>query len=709
MPFFQSNNLRVLVLADDVAAIVLDCDAKSNALSPAVVDEFDAALDRIIADDRFGLLVFCSGKAASFAHGPDAFWLAAHGTPQALTDFAQRGQRLCARIAEAPLPSVAVIAGACLGAGLELALACDYRVLVQRPVTLLGFTQIELGLIPCWGGTQRLPRLIGIENSVRLLTSARRLRPPEALEQGLVDVVCTDSDPDPPALIAEPVKRDWSRWPRRDWRQRYLEPYSLGRRLIYRGARRVLRERLPTDMPAPWEVLEALRLAAESADGAAGLGHERDAVARLVETPASTNLVHLRMERERRRAEAPRSDAARFIRAIGIVGATDLGITLTQQFLMQGRQVVLHDPDKAALGSTALKLHQAILQDAVRHGTLSQPVAIKFLSNFRGTAAWERFDALDLVLDTIEDGKRAERFRRLDTITTPATILASTGAADTAGALSEGLTHPARVAVVHFAGPPGQEPLAEVACPGAAVERRLQEWATALGKFCLPVADRPGLLVLRVWLPALNEAALLLREGMRLERVDAAFDRFGIAPGPLELMDRLGLDAVARLVEQLQPICAGRITFEPGFAEMARQKMLGARAGAGFYRHAGKQRRANPRAVALWWPGPGEAWLSRTALPNAEQLDLAQRRMTSLMVLEAYHCLREGIVADAATIDFALATAGWAPHRGGPLTYARQVGVDAFIAQLEELMHDFGPRFMPPPGLHDALGARPGP
>jgi 3-hydroxyacyl-CoA dehydrogenase/enoyl-CoA hydratase/3-hydroxybutyryl-CoA epimerase len=704
MPFFQSHNLRVLRIADDVAVLVLDCDAKSNALTLAVVEEMDAALDRITADGGFALLVLCGGKAASFAHGPEPAWLAAHGTPQALAVFAERGQRLCGRIADLPLPSVAVIAGACLGAGLELALACDYRVVVQRPATLLGFTQIYLGLLPCWGGTQRLPRLIGLENSLRLLASARRLRPSEALAQGLVDAVCHDRDREPPALLAQPVKYDWSRWPRHDWRQRYLEPYALGRRLIYRGARRVLSERLPDDMPAPWEVLDALRAAAEYTDWSPGLSQERQAVARLAESPAFTNLVHLRLERDRRRAEMPRSEAAQFIRAVGIVGATEAGIALARQLLLLGRQVVLHDPDKAGLGTAALKLHQEIMLNEVKHGTLSQAAAVKCLTSFRGTASWEHFEALDLVLDTIEDGGRGERFRHLDTITTPATILASAGAADTVASLSAGLAHPLRVAVVHFAGPPGQEAIAELACPADAVLRRVQEWATSLGRFCLPVADQPGLLVARIWLPALNEAALLLHEGIRLDWIDAAFDRFGITPGPLDLMDRLGLDAIVRLIERVQPMVADRLTFEPGFAQMLQQGLRGGASGAGFYRRAGRQRRANPRAVALWWAGPGEAWLSRGALSKPDQFALAQRRMISLMVIEAYHCLRDQIVVDAATLDFAMATTGWAPHRGGPLTYARQVGVDAFMERLVELTRDFGPRFTPPPGMQDFLG-----
>jgi 3-hydroxyacyl-CoA dehydrogenase/enoyl-CoA hydratase/3-hydroxybutyryl-CoA epimerase len=708
MAFFQCKNLWVTELDDGVAALVLDRDgSKTNLLAPAMLDELEEAFDRIAAG-RFQLLILRSAKPASFAHGPDPHWLADHATAPEMIAFAEHGQRLCQKLVDLPIPIVAVIAGACLGTGLELALACDYRVVVERPATLLGFTQIELGLIPCWGGTQRLPRLIGLEASLKLLTSARRVRPAQALALGLADARGDEDRPTPPEFLAEASKRDWSERPRRTTRQRWFEAYRLGRRLILRGARRVLRERLPDDMPAPWEALAALVLAVENADLSPGLEYERQAVGRLADTPAFHNLLQLRLERDHWRAEAARPDAARYLRSIGVVGATDAGIALTQTLLVKGCQVVLHDADKAALGRAALKLHQAIMQDDVRHGTLTAAAALKCLRGFRGTASWEHFDRLDLVLDTREDGQRHERFRHLDTIATPATILASTGAVETVSALRRGLRHPERVAVLHFAGPPGLEALAELARPADVAEpvaRGLEAWAASLGKVCAPVADRPGLLFWRVWLPALNEAALLLREGMQLARIDESMDRFGVSPGPLELMDRFGLDNVVRLIDALRPVLAPRLKLEDGFAEMARRRLLGVSAGAGFYRHAGRKRRPNPSAVALWWAGPGEAWLSRTGLAHAEQFDLVQRRLIALMVIEAYHCLGEGIVADALTLDFAMVTAGWAPHRGGPLTHACQLGPDVFIQRLEELARDFGPRFTPPPGLRETLRA----
>jgi 3-hydroxyacyl-CoA dehydrogenase/enoyl-CoA hydratase/3-hydroxybutyryl-CoA epimerase len=707
MPFFQCQNLRVLVLADDVVAIVLDCDnSKSNALTPVVMAELDDAVDRIAQKGAFRQVVICSAKSAGFAHGPDVTWLSEHARRDELVHFAEVGQACCQKLAALAVPSVAVIAGSCLGAGLELALACDYRIVVDRPGVVLGLTQVELGLVPCWGGTQRLPRLVGLENSLKLLASARRLRPAEALRIGLVDAICADEDADPPTSLLDPIKRDWLQRPQRNWRQRWLETSSLGRRLIMRGARRVLTERLPDDMPAPWEALEALRLAGEHADFAKGLEQERNAIALLAESRAFASLLWLRKERERHRS--PPAESARFVRAIGVVGATEAGIALVQRLLLKGCHVVLHDADQSALGHAAFRLHQTLLQDEVGRGALSHGLAVKCLHGFRGTGAWERFDELDLVLDTIEDGERAARFRLLDGITAPATILAATGAVDTVATLREGLKHPHRVAVVHFAGPAGQETLAELAQPveaAAPVQRRLEEWVASLGRITIPVRDCAGLLVQRIWLPAFNEAVLLLREGMQLARIDAAMDRFGASPGPLEMMDQIGLDAIARLVNALQPAFAGRIAVEAGFAEMARQGMRGVASGSGFYRHAGRQRRPNPRAASFWWAGPGEAWLSRTGLSHAEQLDLVQRRLTSLMVIEAFHCLREGVVDDAATLDFAMATSGWAPHRGGPVAYARGLGADAFLAQLEGLARDFGPRFTPPAGVREWLRA----
>ena len=305
MAFFQSKNLWIEHLDDDVAGLVLDADSsKVNLLTLAVLDELSDALERIARDGRFRLLVLRSAKATSFCHGIDLQWLAAHASADELVALALRGQQLCDQLAGLSIPSVAVIGGACLGAGLQLALACDYRVVVKRPAAVLGFTEVELGLIPYWGGTQRLPRLVGLENSVKLLATARRLRPSEALAVGLTDAVSAESDAAPPDFLGAPVKRDWTRFPRANWRQCCLESHVAGRRLIMAQAPVVCSANVCRTICPPWEPLEALRIATDDPDLAAGLQYERTAIARLAAHPAFHNLLHLRLERDRRRAQA---------------------------------------------------------------------------------------------------------------------------------------------------------------------------------------------------------------------------------------------------------------------------------------------------------------------------------------------------------------------------------------------------------------------
>src|SRR6516165_7865882 len=202
MTFFESRNLRVCRLADDVAMLVLDVEGdKANRLTPDLLDELDAALGWVEDAADLEVLVICSAKAASFCNGIDPVWLAAHATGDELMAFSLRGQKLCQKLAGLETPSISVIAGACLGAGLELAIACDHRVVIDRAATVLGFNEVELGLIPCFGGTQRLPRLIGLTDSLKLLSGAKRLRPADALALGLVDAVCADGDPTPPELL----------------------------------------------------------------------------------------------------------------------------------------------------------------------------------------------------------------------------------------------------------------------------------------------------------------------------------------------------------------------------------------------------------------------------------------------------------------------------------------------------------------------------
>ena len=262
--------------------------------------------------------------------------------------------------------------------------------------------------------------------------------------------------------------------------------------------------------------------------------------------------------------------------------------------------------------------------------------------------------------------------------------------------LKPGLEHAERLIGMNLVEPWTRGGAAEIAAPSP--PQPLRDWAVALGKCCLPVPDCIGGVVMRVWLPALNEAALLLKEGVSIERIDQAMRRFGMTHGPLEWMDRLGLDEIASLITAMQPQFAERITFETGFAKMVEKQWLGNKSELGFYRRGMRKPKPNRDAEQLW-----RTQNSAPALSQADLYAWIQRRLVMLMVLEAGRCLDEGQVKDADDLDCALCLTGWATHRGGPIGYARQLGGDAVAAICTDLAREFGPRFAPFAPLRDLL------
>lgn len=702
MAFFQTKSLWVNQLADGVVALVLDAPGGPlNHLTPTMLNDLETALDRIAAEPSFRLLIVRSGKPVSFCHGLAPGVLDTLPIPDGLIALAEQGQRVCAKLSGLRQPSVAVIAGGCLGVGLELALACDYRVVVDRPGTVLGFPEAEIGLIPSWGGTQRLPRLVGMQHSLLMLIGARRLNAREARAWGLADDLTIEGEDRPPVFLAEPRKHDWSRLQRHGWRQTLLEGNPLGRWLVLRGSTRVLRERLPDDMPAPWEAVEAVRIAGHGGSLEAGLAHERAALARLTQCPAFGNLRHLHRLRERQRDELNRLATTAPPTRLAVLGSEPLALALMAQVVRQGGEVVVRERDKDHL-TAVLEWLLRHFGAAARSGSITSAQLERAMSAIRGTYTWTHFDTLDLALDLAPRPASAQRtlFGEMAGQTRPQTILAAGNIVQPVAQLRDGIAHPERVVGVRFVEPLGKGSLVEVAHDSGtdpAAIQRVIAWAAGLGYTPMRVADRPGLLVLRVLLPAINEAALLVREGLSIQRVDQAMSRFGFAHGPLGHAGRIGLDRIAEQVDVLQPTFAGRITFESGFALLAKLGWTGEAAGLGFYRHGGRRRRPRPEVERLWRSqSQGEPAPELPALSIADQVQLVQRRVIALVINEAVRCLHEEIIPDEETLDYALCLAFWPPHRGGPLRYARQMGPDALADEFRALAEQHGPRFEPP-------------
>jgi 3-hydroxyacyl-CoA dehydrogenase/enoyl-CoA hydratase/3-hydroxybutyryl-CoA epimerase len=705
---FQAETLRLDVQPDGIATLWLDVPRRSlNVFNRQVLTELDAALNCIAAETSIRVLVIRSAKPAGFLAGADLHEFTAVRSAADATALSATGQRLFDKLASLAVPTLAVIHGACLGGGLEFALACDYRLVIEHPKTLIGLPEIELGLLPAWGGTQRLPRVVGLERALQVLLGSRRLGARDALrwklaafttnEQGLPTVLEALIP-----LVALQGKKPKKDLPRYTWRQSILETNFLGRRILIGGTERLLRRRVPDDMPAPKEALEAVRVGlAQGME--AGLAYEREAVGRLAVTSACRNLVNLffQSEEARKLPAAPRDDKGMPLRRIGVVGAGAMGAGIAQLAALRGLEVVVQEVNDEALGTGMFKI-AALFQKAVARRILTDEDAKSKLASIKGGTAWQGFGDVDLVIEAaIEelDAKRAI-FRELDQRTRPYCVLATNTSSLIVKSLQEGLGHPERVAGLHFFNPVHKMPLVEVARTDATTDEAvviLTRLAVSLGKTPVVVKDSPGFVVNRILMPYLNEAALLVADGLSIEQVDAVMVRFGMPMGPLELVDQVGLDVAAHIAIAMQPIFGSRSPPNPAFAMMRSKGWLGHKSGMGFYRHRGAKKKANALAQnALRATHEGGDRALITALPAAVRLQQARERMVLLMVNEAALCLGENLAASAAAIDLAMVLGtGWAPHRGGPLRYADDRGHAEVARVLAELAQRDGPRFEP--------------
>src|SRR5262249_47584123 len=379
MTLFQAETLRIDQQADGVAVLWLDVPGRSmNIFNRQVLADLVQGLEQAATATGLRVLVFRSAKPSGFIAGADVKEFAAVQSADDARALSEKGQRLFDQVAALRVPTIAVIHGPCLGGGLEFALACDYRLVVNQPGTQLGLPELRLGLIPGWGGTQRLPRVVGLERALEMILGTRSLNAPQARRWRLADAQAPGEQLLPVELQSLTVralaegKRPKTNLPLHTWRQRLLESNPLGRRLIFRGAERVMRRRVPDDMPAPREAWEAVRVGlAQGME--AGLAYERDAIGPPALTPARHHMGRLLFARENagKRPDDPRRSGADKVQRVGIVGAGTMGAGIAQQAAIRGCEVVVQEVNEDALGAGLLKI-AALFHKAVERQVLSQ-------------------------------------------------------------------------------------------------------------------------------------------------------------------------------------------------------------------------------------------------------------------------------------------------------------------------------------------------
>jgi 3-hydroxyacyl-CoA dehydrogenase/enoyl-CoA hydratase/3-hydroxybutyryl-CoA epimerase len=627
--------------ADALAWLTLDrAGATTNTLSRAVLEELAEALDRLQAEPPRGLVVR-SGKPNGFIAGADVDEFGDIRDADVARALVRRGWEAFDRLARVPFPTLALIRGFCLGGGLELALACRYRVVVDEPSTRLGLPEVMLGIVPGWGGIRRLPRLIGAPAALDLLLTGRTIDARKAKRLGLADECVPARIMDNAArgvLLARPAPRTLP-FPLS------LTLAPLARRFIAERARRkVARRARPEHYPAPYAIIDLW----ERFDGDALAPPDGDpaGIGALLASPTAANLVRVFHLQERLKALG-KAEGAAAVSRVHVVGGGTMGGDIAAWCALRGMTVTLQDQDAARLAPAierAAKLFAERLKDARR----IRDAMDRLIPDVRG----DGIAHADVVIEAIYENVEAKRtlFAGVEARARPDAILATNTSSIPLEDIAGALQNPARLIGLHFFNPVARMMLVEIVAGAAtdpALVARGAAFVRAIDKLPLPVKSAPGFLVNRVLAPYLMTAMRSVDEGVPPEAIDEAAVAFGMPMGPIELADTVGLDiclAVGRML--------GNDSAPPRrLAELVAAGNVGKKSGKGFYSWVnGRPQKPAPASV------PG---------------DLA-RKLVDPLVAEAKSALAEGIVADADLVDAgAIFGAGFAPFRGGPLQYAR--------------------------------------
>jgi 3-hydroxyacyl-CoA dehydrogenase/enoyl-CoA hydratase/3-hydroxybutyryl-CoA epimerase len=659
--------------ADGVAWLTLDKPGTSaNVLSSGVLAELDGLLGSLERQPPRALVV-ASAKKSGFVAGADIREFTGITDADSGYLLIHRGQQVLNRLAALPCPTVAAIHGFALGGGLELALACRYRVAVGDERLSLGLPEVQLGIHPGFGGTVRSVQVAGVRAAMELMLTGRPVRADKALRIGLVDALCPEAELRSTAralaLRGSPPRRA-------PLIERLLSAAPL-RPLVRRSLIAQVARRAPRDhYPAPYAIIDLW--ARHGAHGAPAYEAEARSIAQLFTTPSSRNLVRVFLLQDRLKSAGGKSPAE--IRHVHVVGAGVMGGDIAAWSALRGFNVTLQDRASEYI-EPALKRAAELYDKRLREP--AKNVAAR--ERLRADVAGDGVGGADIVIEAIFENLEAkqELYARLEPRMKPGALLATNTSSIMLEPLASRLARPERLVGLHFFNPVAQMPLIEIvhaANTDASAVQVATAFARRLDKLPVPCRSAPGFVVNRVLTPYLNEAMYAADEGVALAAIDRAAVRFGMPMGPIELADVVGLDVAAHVGEIIAAELGRPAPQLPRLAALLAAKKLGRKSGEGFY---------------VWREGKavkGDA--AGAALPE----DLTDR-LILVLVNECVACLRERVVEDPDLLDAAvLFGTGFAPFRGGPLAYARARGARAIVVRLEELAARHGSRFTPDAG-----------
>jgi 3-hydroxyacyl-CoA dehydrogenase / enoyl-CoA hydratase / 3-hydroxybutyryl-CoA epimerase len=659
---------------------------KVNKFSSWVLRELGGIIDGFASDANTRKIIFASRKPGIFIAGADVSEFTTVSGPEDAKRYVLLGQEVFTKIQNLKQTTVAAIDGACLGGGCELALSCDWRVMSDSPKAQIGLPEVKLGIFPAWGGTSKLPRLIGLPAALDIILNGKALDGKRAKKAGLVD------DTVESGIVLQVAKKFADRGKRKGGgRTKFLvDGNPITRSLIFSKARKAVLQQTKGNYPAPLKAIEVMDYAMSNGVQR-GMQREAEEAASLVNNEVAKNLVQLFFLMEESKKD-PFSSKPAEVREVGVLGAGIMGGGIAYAVADKtDADIRMRDINWKAI-SGGMKAAAKLWKKKVDRRRMTRGEAARKLARITSTTDWSGFSRADLVIEAVVESIPVKRqvLKEFESLAKPGAIFATNTSTIPITQIAAEAAHPENVVGMHFFNPVDKMPLVEVIRGEKSSDAAMvtvANFARKLGKTVVYCNDGPGFVVNRILGPYMNESGFLLEEGNSIESIDKALLDFGMPMGPMVLLDEVGIDVAAKVATILTDAFGARMQKSAVVEKLYADGRHGKKNGKGLYIYENGKRQGPDASVY-------KVLGIRSPRP-ADQKAVVERTLLA-MINEASLILDEKIVASAGELDLAMIMGtGFPPFRGGLLRYADSLGIPYIVSRLDELSSSVGPRFRP--------------
>ncbi len=689
------KSFQLTIDDDNIAWLAIDVVGETmNVLKESLIEDIKSLLDDF-ESNAAGLkgLVIHSGKTGSFIAGADVNMLDACRSAEQAERLAEQGQEVFNRLSALKFPVVSAIHGVCLGGGLELALACDYRICSDDDKTRLGLPEVQLGLLPGSGGTQRLPRLIGLLAALDMILTGKQVRAKKAAKLGIVDAAVPDT-------ILLDVAKSYALKSKRkiksSVKEKLLSGNGLSRKVIFDQAAKKTEQKTRGNYPATTAILNVIKYGLEKGLKK-GLQFEAQEFARLVMTPQSQALRSIFFATTEMKKEHGSNAAPRKVEHVGVLGGGLMGAGISHVSVAKAK-VPVRIKDVSNDGVLhALNYNYTLFNKRCKRRILTHAQLQANMLQLSGGTDFTTFNRADMVIEAVFEDLQLKQamVNDIEQNAKPDTIFATNTSSLPIHQIAEKAARPENIVGLHYFSPVEKMPLVEViphAKTAAETISTVVNFARKQGKTPIVVKDKAGFYVNRILAPYMNEAAHILMDGEPIEILDNALLNFGFPVGPITLLDEVGIDIGAKIMPVLVSELGERFQGPDLFDTLLHDGRKGRKTAKGFYCYKGQKKAVDKSVYKL---------LNLTPEAHITEQDIALRCVFP-MLNEAVRCLDEGIIQSARDGDIgAIFGIGFPPFAGGPFRYMEQFGIKALVEKMNEFTQKYGDRFVPCQGLVD--------